>query len=855
MKYIISVVSTLALVLAISPVANSQFTDVSSQNEFNSAIMNLQESGIVEGYSDPSSSSGQAEFRPDSTINRAELLKIALETKFESSQIAGSNCFDDVAEQWFAKYVCFAKQQNIVDGYDDGSFKPERNINFAELSKILANVYEIDPESFGNEWFRGYVTAMGSAKAIPSSVTSFDKQVTRGEMAEMMYRIKEGVNTKPSKTYFSIKHPKVAFDESNKGVQYVETCEDLNAVVSEFSQQNSMVMYAEDAAVAPMAMPMATTNANRVGGEAKQDTDSSFSETNVQVEGIDEGDIVKTDGEYIYALRNNVLTITRVQGNGSMQIITEHKLAEQSDTDQFYANELYLDNGFIVLVGQGTEAPEVDPPKPIDSANSARMIAPDYYWPSYQQFAEVRLYRMAGETVELERTVSIKGNSLSTRLKDGRLYLVSSDGPQYWYPMPLSAEASAGVPVFKDTASSTELRDAVPCNRVAILPQYRQSRYITTTVIPVDASTPVNHDTILASGDTVYMSHNNLYVAGQEWNYGWGRAVNSKQTTNVYRFAVQNDGIEYQATGSVPGRIINQFAMDEYEQGFRIATTIDQSFGAVPLMQPGMEAQMNKSTNNLFVLNFAMQTVGEITNIAPGETIYSVRFMGDRTYMVTFKKVDPFFVIDTSDPRNPTILGQLKLPGYSDYLHPYDENHIIGFGKEAVAAKDEDFAWYQGMKVALFDVSDVTNPTLKDSATIGDRGTSSELLYNHKALLFEKDRNLMAFPIAIHTLTEEQKQDNNEGNAWGEQTFQGAIVYTVNENGFSERGKVTHYTQDDMLKLGSHYYGKNIERIIRIGQSLYTIGQTGIQAHDETTLNTQGAVEFKAVEDMYRIEY
>jgi hypothetical protein len=210
--------------------------------------------------------------------------------------------------------------------------------------------------------------------------------------------------------------------------------------------------------------------------------------------------------------------------------------------------------------------------------------------------------------------------------------------------------------------------------------------------------------------------------------------------------------------------------------------------------------------------------------------IYSVRFLGDRAYMVTFRTIDPLFVIDTSDPRNPTILGKLKIPGYSDYLHPYDENHILGFGKEAVESKDGNFAWYQGMKIALFDVSDVERPLELHKTMIGDRGTDSPLLYNHKALLFDKERNLLAFPVTVAQISDAQKE-GEPGSAWGTTVFQGVYVYDLTlKDGFGLRGKITHYDEDTLQKTGDAWYGygKNIERVLRIDNSLLAISSASI---------------------------
>jgi hypothetical protein len=294
--------------------------------------------------------------------------------------------------------------------------------------------------------------------------------------------------------------------------------------------------------------------------------------------------------------------------------------------------------------------------------------------------------------------------------------------------------------------------------------------------------------------------------------------------------------VELKAEGDVPGHILNQFSMDENGTTFRIATTVGQAWDST-----------EKVSNDLHVLNMDLDETGSVTKIAPGETIYSVRFMGNRAYMVTFKQVDPFFVIDLKDPRNPKILGNLKIPGFSNYLHPYDENHVIGFGKDVDESIDADkvhstdaiyYTAVQGLKIALFDVTDVSNPKQKAVEVIGDRGTDSPLLTDHKALLFEKDRNLMAFPVLVT-----KRPDGSPKSADGNPVFQGAYVYDVTTAGFKLRGKITHYdTSDEFMKAGSYWYGgdRDIQRIVRIGSQLLTISDTQVRSHGETTVSENG---------------
>ncbi|MFA6294352.1 MAG: beta-propeller domain-containing protein, partial [Victivallales bacterium] len=304
--------------------------------------------------------------------------------------------------------------------------------------------------------------------------------------------------------------------------------------------------------------------------------------------------------------------------------------------------------------------------------------------------------------------------------------------------------------------------------------------------------------------------------------------------TKIFKFNMNDGRLAYVASGKVPGSVLNQFSMDEYEDCFRIATTQGD------VWRSGEGA----SKNNVYVFDGAMNMVGKLEGIAPGEKIYSVRFMGERGYMVTFRTVDPFFVLDLKDPCNPRILGELKIPGYSDYLHPYDANHVIGFGKDAVELWGA--AFYMGMKMAIFDVSDVSKPREMFSEKIGDRGTDSELLRNHKALLFSKDRNLLAFPVRVM----EVKGDGSGSNVlqYGSFSFQGAYVYSVNlRKGFVRKGKITHLSREDYIDAGNYWYDseKDIERIIHIDDTLYTLSKGMIKANNLDDLRETGSLEIE----------
>lgn len=227
-----------------------------------------------------------------------------------------------------------------------------------------------------------------------------------------------------------------------------------------------------------------------------------------------------------------------------------------------------------------------------------------------------------------------------------------------------------------------------------------------------------------------------------------------------------------------------------------------------------------------------MEQVGSVEDLAQGERIYSARFLGDKAYMVTFKETDPLFVIDVSTPSAPAVLGELKIPGFSNYLHPLGDDHLIGFGSDThlVPSKEgEARVVTGGMKISLFDVSDFENPLEKDTEIIGGQGTSSALQYDHKALFTHQEKNLYGFPINIYRET---------AGDFIEFEGQGAMIYTITPEGISQTA--------NLLKEGSGQYEdweSMIQRIIYIDETLFTIANSEIKSYDLNTFEIQDAIE------------
>jgi hypothetical protein len=295
---------------------------------------------------------------------------------------------------------------------------------------------------------------------------------------------------------------------------------------------------------------------------------------------------------------------------------------------------------------------------------------------------------------------------------------------------------------------------------------------------------PAVTSTIQSRPGAVFASSHSLYLsvvhqkraAGKGW-YSFYSAVDEASEIHQFRIGSSPGETRYVGSGVVPGHVLNQFAMDEWSGYLRIATTR----GKVP--DPKVESAVSilaEGTNGNLV------RVGAITGIAPGEDIRAVRFDDDRGYVVTFKKTDPLFVMDLYDPSKPKILGELKIPGFSTYIHRIDPDHLLSIGFDA--NDHGSFAYFDGVILQLFDVRDPTDPKLIHKEKIGTRGSSSEAATNHLAFNYFADKGLLAIPMTIC----EGGSDGVNGNSL---TFSGLLVYDVSvARGFKRLGGVNHGT-------------------------------------------------------------
>lgn len=439
-----------------------------------------------------------------------------------------------------------------------------------------------------------------------------------------------------------------------------------------------------------------------------------YSKTNVQVSGIDEADIVKTDGNYIYYLANDYLNIIEVKDD-VMNIKSKIKATSQSNDSYSSYSEIYIyDNKLIVIKNNDSNGIYRD------------MIRIDYI-ENTETSAVIFDITDKSNPIKINE-LSQSGRYVSSRLIDNYLYLVTN---HYIYGDIIRSETDTFVPRLRVESSKLMLPEDL-----LIVPQTEYNSYIILTGIDINNSNNhISSKAVLGASSNIYADINNIYVISNSY-----RNFSSNEKTNILKFSMKNGKLNLDATGEVKGNILNQFSMDEYNGYFRIVTT-HNDFNRFIIDQILRPDDTETTTNNLYILDSNLNKVGQIEGLAKGERIYSVRFDEDISYFVTFKQVDPLFVVDVSNPKEPIIKTELKIPGFSEYLHVYDDKYLFGLGKEA----DLD-GRVTGLKISMFNIEDKTNVTENYKELVA-KNAWSEASHNHKAIIISKERNLIGFPL------------------------------------------------------------------------------------------------------------
>jgi len=511
---------------------------------------------------------------------------------------------------------------------------------------------------------------------------------------------------------------------------------------------------------------------------------AEYSTTNIQVAGVDEADIVKTDGEYLYVVSGSHIYILRAYP------ANQAKLLSKIEIDETYGAQIYVNENKLAVIGN--IYPVLDYTY-AESATEEGLLVPPYV---YNDEMFVKVYDITNRANPvLFKTVIVNGTLSGSRMIGDYVYAVVNQPAT----QPIANET--GIEVMLPTISGDYIKEVQPTEIHYI--DAPDIFYRLTTIVAVnimnDTQEPTYEPFLTGYSTTMYVSLNNMYLVVPNTTT-WFILENGdepKEETLIYRIKLDQEKIVVMAEGAVSGYVLNQFSMDEYNSFFRIATTVWTN---------------GDSTNSLFILDMNLNVVGKLEDIAKGETIYSTRFMGDRCYLVTFRQIDPFFVIDVANPTEPKVLGYLKIPGFSGYLHPYDENHIIGIGKQD-----------SNVKLSLFDVTDVTAPTETAKYIVQAEYSDSPVLYDHKAFLFDKPKQLLALPVSTNMFW---IRDGNNGY------WQGAYIFDISlEQGVTLEGNITHQNVADQFE-----YGLNVKRILYIDNVLYTISDNKVKMNDLESL-------------------
>lgn len=595
-----------------------------------------------------------------------------------------------------------------------------------------------------------------------------------------------------------------------------------------------------------MDAPSASVSKSQSGG-------SDYSTTNVQVENVDEPDYLKNDSKYVYIVSQNTLSIIDAYPAESAKLILKIAL----DIESQYIQNMFLNDDRLVIFYNGQSDDE---------------IIPQFDFVPRRSYSSVT-HALIVDVSDKENPTILKDYSIDGHFRDARMigdyaYFVTNSNIDHQHPR---------LPIIMEDSVRIMTPEAFYFDN---LEQF--SNFNTLTAIDIFGDKINSETFLMGYSGTFYVSEDNFYLTYQQsMPHGFyenssrdrffdvvvpllpndiqneikliqkDSSINSStqwvkiselmqksyngmdkkdkeelfekirealkeydvkiqeetRKTIIHKISIDEDKIEYVAKGTVPGRLLNQFSMDESGDRFRVATTVEYY----------IQNQGTVRTNAVYILDEQLNIVGGLDDIAPDESIFSAKFIGDRLYLVTFQQIDPFFVIDLSAD-TPKILGELKIPGFSNYLHPYDEEHIIGIGRDTKEIENGRVQQL-GIKIALFNVADVNNPKVADDIIVGDSSTQSEALHNHKAFFFDKTKGVLSIPITgdaenLNGISN-AKKIAPDYNRWS-----GFYVFDLDKNdGFNLKGTITHSEEN------SRYYGMNNARTFYIEDVLYTASQ------------------------------
>lgn len=540
------------------------------------------------------------------------------------------------------------------------------------------------------------------------------------------------------------------------------------------------------------------SGSNVAQGSGEDTNDSAvegvdYSGTNNQEEGVDEPDIVKTDGNRILTMTNGNFTYVDANDGNPEKRGTLH--IGYDVQDMLVVNDRVLVFGTTwgeEIYYEGEVFAEDDSEADFADDVIRPPIEPEWYGPR-ARMVEIDISNADNPKVSGE--LLVEGHYLSARLVDGKAQVVVQSEPnqlEFVYPQNRNGEDRAKrfnaeivqeteisdwLPEFTLSAGGSEQSGTLTdCDRVHAPADFAGFGALSVVTVDMTEGLAVpNTTSVLAGGQNVYASTETIWMATNQW-IDWvsfdddeiRREWEESVSTQLHGFDITGDSAEYLASGSVRGHLLNQFSMSEHENVLRVATTDGPAWWSTE--------DSESYVTTFEVDDKELRQLGQVGDMGKGERIFAVRFVGNTAYVVTFRQTDPFYTVDLSDPANPTVLGELKISGYSGQLHPIGENMIIGIGQEAT---EEGFT--TGAKLTVFDVSDLANPVDLDTWTLDNAWTDAE--WSHHAFLYWAPENLAVIPI----------------QSWQDR-FWGAVAFRIDPDTgtITEAGRLSHEPDKDV---------------------------------------------------------
>ncbi|MGE0087641.1 MAG: beta-propeller domain-containing protein [Desulfococcaceae bacterium] len=641
----------------------------------------------------------------------------------------------------------------------------------------------------------------------------------------------------------------------------------------------------------------------------------SFSSTNLQEAGVDEADIIKSDGKYLYIAAGQQEPVYYIMGEKAVDVSAEETGSDGNDSANVDAapdssekpliapapaiddtvrpeteqkdpeiRVLSLSenpaqsieiasislkdfensvNGLYLVKDRGNAKPDLL----ITTGGNANDVWDCWYSPWYwtNGITEIGIFDVsAPENPSLLYHIKLDGQMISSRRIGEKLYVVTRYTPNLpeYVPYPATEEQERQNETVLENAKLSDMLPKMEVNGESSalvasdqcwLPPVNEDRNEEPnliTVTAIDLANPGNRisETVTGPTETIYVSTQSIYLASTRYYYqpimvgileDADSATDTEsippETTDIHKFTLTNAGPVYKGSGSVTGHLgwkedQKPFRMGEYEGILRVATSLGSTWEGsattrLTLLKEGTDSTLTETAH--------VDNIGET-----GESLYAVRYVGTRAYLVTFRVTDPLYIFDLSNPASPHKAGELHISGYSDYLHPIGENLLLGIGKDAVPDDaSSDFegrgAWYQGVKLSLFDVSNPSAPYEKKSIVIGKRGTESDALMDHHALAYLPSENgnpaRLALPIRLHDTvydyTDAPWFDPASPSAWYDWTHTGLYLFDISETDIVSTGKMI--VED---RSGYEYapWSSTTDRAVIVGGSVHYIHNTQV---------------------------